>query len=65
MVPLLSYSTSKTSQEPLGSTFKIGAEAHLSLPPLQPPWSTSPSFSELHAYTLQVFVIYPEYTGTS
>lgn len=59
MVPLLSYSTSKTSQEPLGSTFKIGAEAHLSLPPLQPPWSTSPSFSELHAYTLQVFCDIP------
>lgn len=54
MVPLLSHSTSKTSQEPLDSTFKIGGEAHLSFPPLWPPWSTSPSFSELHTYILQV-----------
>ena len=59
MVPLLSHSTSKMSQEPLGSTFKIGAEAHLSLPPFRPPWSTSPSFSELHAYILQVLCDMP------
>lgn len=59
MVPLLSHCTSKTSQEPLGSAFKIGAEDHLSLPPLRPPWSTSPSFSELRTYILQVFCDIP------